>query len=160
MAARARRFAVGLVALGAAGCSFIQPSSRGAPIADTVGAVVMAGSTAIAVAEMDTSPRTGAPDFTADTGYTAGVCTLTGLAVLYTLSAVYGFTRDKESQQWGPILGLQILALGLAGFSRGVNGSNDQRGCCSYHQGIGSGCGSNNRIMCADGEESPTCKCE
>lgn len=143
------------------GCSFMQPTASGAPIADVVGAGIMAGGTTVAVVAMDRT-NTGAPDFGASGGYTAGTCTLAGLTVVYVLSAIYGFTRDPKTQQSEPILGLQILAAGLAGFGKGVNSGNsngnEHQGCCSYHGGVDHCEGE--RLICADGERSPTCKCE
>ena len=90
---------------------------------------------------------------------------LAGLAALYTLSAIYGFTRDAETQHSdGPILGLQILAAGLAGFGAGASAaSSNHQGCCSYHGGMDS-CAldseGRNRVVCSDGVFSPSCLCE
>lgn len=36
---------------------------------------------------------------------------------------------------------------------------NNQRGCCSHHGGVAS-CGSNGYFICADGLQSPTCRCK
>jgi|SRR5579859_6906950 len=147
-----------LLAVTSSGCSFIQPTARGAPIADTVGAVLAAGSGVGAIAGYQ-SP-TGVGDFTQDSGYSAGVATLWTLAALYTLSAIYGFSQDPKTQRDERILGLQILALGLAGFASGYNGASGggHSGCCSWHQGI-AGC-SDGRIVCNDGEFSPSCTCD
>lgn len=148
------------VAIACAGCSLIQPSSRGAPIADTVGAVLMAGGTTVAVVAAPPN-EAGRADFTESGGATAAVCTFGGLTLIYTLSALYGFTRDPKTQNSDePILGLVILSGGLAGFARGARaGSSDHRGCCSYHGGIGDGC-DDGRLICADGTTSPTCACD
>jgi hypothetical protein len=144
------------------GCAIIQPSSRGAPIADTVGAVVMTGATTIAVAAYH-DPSGQGRDFTNDSGYTAGVLTLGGIAFLYACSALYGFTRDPATQSSDkPILGVRILTFGIAGAAAGWSAGSTRQGCCSYHGGV-SGCANDsrgdNRVVCEDGQFSPTCLC-
>jgi hypothetical protein len=119
----------------------------------------MAGSAVVAIAVYK-DPSGNGQNFTNDNGYKEGVFTLVGLAALYTLSAIYGFTRDPATQNDGPVLGLQILTAGLAGFA---GASNGHQGCCSYHGGT-NGCAldpyGRNKVLCADGDFSPTCMCE
>lgn len=151
-----RRFAVAVLALPLVGCSLMQPTAKMAPGADTVGAALLGGSTAVAVVYMDKSPR-GYLDLTASTPYTAATCTLAGLAVVYAASAVYGFTRDPATQSDEPLIGLRMLGLGLMSMGNSLQQSSGQQGCCSYHNGI-SGC-SGEEVICNDGTRSPTCRC-
>jgi hypothetical protein len=156
--------------IGSSACAVIQPSSKGAPIADTVGAVLAAGATGAAVAAYKAPDDSPGP-FTQDKGYTAGVVTLGALAFLYTFSALYGFSQDPATQNSNePILGLQALALGLMGFANGVNGypatstggGAGGGGCCSWHGGVARDppqCTADGRTVCEDGWRDSKCAC-
>jgi hypothetical protein len=161
--------------VGPSACAVIQPSSKGAPIADTVGAVLAAGATGAAVAAYKAPDDSPGP-FTQDHGYTAGVVTLGALACLYTFSALYGFSQDPATQTWKePIRGLQVLALGLMGFASGVNGypapstggGGGGGGCCSWHGGVARNpphegpplCTTDGRTVCEDGWLDSSCPC-
>jgi predicted ribosomally synthesized peptide with SipW-like signal peptide len=149
------------------GCAFMQPHRRGdgAAVADTVGAILMGG-TAIGVAAMYPANNQGA-SFSQDSGTTAAVATLAVLAVAYTASAIFGYTRDPSMEQYdAPILGLQMLALGLAALGGGLGGGStlaswrsqaDAQGCCSWHGGADSCYGG--RVLCGDGSLSRSCTC-
>lgn len=101
------------------GCSFMQPTSAKAPIADAVGAGIYG---AMAIGWMATEPSiTNTQSNISNSVYTAGIATLSGIALVYVASAIYGFTRDPHSQNWNdPVLGLQIL--GKAGAAAGAAG--------------------------------------
>ena len=48
----------------------------------------------------------------------------------------------------------------LAAFSAAQREQKNHQGCCSWHRGV-AGCEvASNRIVCNDGEYSPTCECE
>lgn len=138
--------AIFVLLLMCSGCAFIQPSSTKAPIADTVGAGLF---TAVAVGAAAGDPNNE------NNGRGAAEACL-AVAAVYALSAIYGFTRDpKDQNSDDPILGLQILALGLAGFG----GAASRQGCCSHHGGVTNSCDGDDMIVCADGDSSPTCHC-
>ena len=142
-----------LLLLGCAGCAFIQPTSRGAPIADTVGAIIFTSAATIDVAAY----QKGNSSPSGFQSYEDGVFVLAGLAALYALSALYGFSQDAKTQNSDePILGLVILSLGLAGFANGANGSS--QGCCSHHGGMTDQC-DGGKMVCADGQDSLSCAC-
>ena len=150
MNARGAAPAIMGLALAASGCAFMQPSSTKAPIADTVGAGLF---TAVAV-----GAAAGDPNNDNNGRGAAELCL--AVAAVYALSAIYGFTRDPKTQNSDdPILGLQILALGLAGFGN-ASSSRNQQGCCSHHGGVGGYCDGDGMVVCADGESSPTCRCD
>lgn len=152
--------------LATSGCAFIQPSSAKAPIADVVGSIVMSGAsltaTGMYVSRINSGFETG--DLSKDTTYTATIFTLAGAAILYSLSAWYGFSRDPKTQNYDdPIIGLLILSAGLGAFGSGLSAAshtqtqNNDQGCCSYHGGVSSCI--DDRVMCNDGNFSPTCHC-
>ena len=113
---RATRSVALCSALSLMGCAFMQPHriGDGAAVADTVGAVLFTGA-AVGVAVADPAFSQGDP------GAQWGVIACAIIGAIYTSSAIYGFTRSPDMQQNDePILGLRILALGLAGAGRGV----------------------------------------
>lgn len=140
------------------GCAFMQPSSSRAPAADLVGSGVFLGVETVAVAAQAESPN--------PQRYNATIIATGVIVAVYACSAMYGYTRDPQTQNSDdPILGLQLLAVGLAGVGRGMAGhsNQDDRGCCSYHGGlVGEGvCNTyTNHLQCNDGTSSPTCRCE
>jgi hypothetical protein len=154
------------LALTLSSCAFMQPHRRGngAAVADTVGAILLAG-TAIGIAAAYPANNQGA-QFSQDTGTTAAVVSIGAVGLLYLASAIFGFTRDPSMEQYdAPILGLQILALGLAGLGGGAGGNQaawrsqaDAQGCCSWHSGADT-CYSG-RVLCMDGTLSRSCTCQ
>ena len=54
-----------------------------------------------------------------------------------------------------------LIALVVVAASKGGNGGSgtNHQGCCSYHQGISNFCSADGRIVCNDGQVSPSCPC-
>ena len=149
------------------GCAFMQPHRRGngAAIADTVGAVLFVAGAASAT-QIYSANNSGAP-FYQDSLTTGIVVALGAVGLLYTASAIFGFSRDNSMQvNDEPILGLQILALGLAGAGGGARSGSDladwrqgadNQGCCSWHGGADYCYGG--RVVCKDETLSRNCSC-
>lgn len=136
----------------------MQPHRRGdgASNADVVGVVLFGGAAATIAAISQSNQAAGSGAWNASMGVVSALGVV-GLACL--ASAIYGYSRPDEMRYNDePILGLQIWALGLWAIGGWARNSQDEQGCCSYHNGITNFC-QNGRVVCQDGTLSRSCTC-
>lgn len=73
--------------------------------------------------------------------------------------AAWKQNEDQKELLRNIILGVIVVAGAVAAAAGASSGGGGHQGCCSWHGGI-AGCAPDGRLICADGVESPSCRCQ